>query len=323
MEGVSVYSVRRLSRIATFIGWHVLVALGIWLFPPAAFDWVLCAIVYAIGMFAVTAGYHRYFSHKSYRTSRVGQLFLAVLAQMSIQKGVLWWASRHRHHHRFSDAAEDLHSPVQHGLFHAHLGWVSSHESLARDDARIPDLLAFPELRWLDRWYLVPPAALACGMWLAGGTAALVWGFGVPLLLVQHATSTINSLSHVWGTRPYPTPDSSRNNALLALITFGEGWHNNHHHHQSSARQGFLWWELDVTWLVLRLLASVGLVWDLRTPNARVLGQRQSRVLRRAAATEAAAARACRCAEGAVVAARDRLAAASRALELARAAELR
>ena len=223
---------------------------------------LFAAGTYAAGMFFVTAGYHRYFSHRAFRTSRAFQLLLAVGAQCTVQKGVLWWAGHHRDHHRFSDQPPDLHSPLR-GLLWSHVGWFLSTRYEASPLERVKDLARFPELRWLDRWHWVPPLVLGAAVASLGGSS-LVGAWLLGLFFVHHVTFTINSLAHLWGTRPYPTGDDSRNNAVLALLTFGEGWHNNHHWSPSSARQGFRWWQLDVTWLLLRLLARLGLVWDIR-----------------------------------------------------------
>ncbi len=268
----------KLPAIRAFVlaAWHVLAVLGVILYPPSWGLALLTFAVYVIGMFGITAGYHRYFSHRSFRTSRAGQLVLAVLAQSTLQKGVLWWAANHRHHHVFSDHKEDIHSPKHHGLLHAHMGWVVSNEGQTHDARRIRDLVRIPELRWLERYHTVPPIALAVGMTMVGGMNGLVWGFTLPLLLLQHATFSVNSVAHVWGRRPYATEDTSRNNFLLAILTLGEGWHNNHHFYQVSARQGFLWWQIDPTFQVLRVLSWVGLVWDLKTPPARVLAARNA-----------------------------------------------
>lgn len=270
------------ARVATFVGWHILTFIGILLFLPGLGDLFLTAAVYAVGMFGVTAGYHRYFSHRAFRTSRGGQLLLALLAQSTLQKGVLWWASHHRLHHRYADKPGDPHSPITGGRLRAHVGWVFADEGQGRDDSRIPDLVRFPELRFLDRAYLLPPLALALVMGLVGGWKGVVWGFAVPMLAVQHVTFMINSAAHLWGSRPFDTADRSRNNPLLALLTFGEGWHNNHHHFQAAARQGFLWWELDLTWAMLRALSLTGLIWDLRQPPASVRAARRSRSLQAA-----------------------------------------
>jgi stearoyl-CoA desaturase (Delta-9 desaturase) len=259
-----------LVRSIPFVLIH-LGALGAFLLPFEPWYLGLAVGLYYLRMFGVTAGYHRYFSHRSYKTSRAFQLLLACVALSSAQKGVLWWAAHHRHHHRESDRPSDVHSPVQRGLWWAHVGWILSAGSDAVDHARVGDLARYPELRWLEKWHFVPPAALAVGLFLWGGLPALVWGFFVSTTLLWHGTFTINSLAHVFGSRRYATPDNSRNNWLLALLTLGEGWHNNHHHYRPAANQGFFWWEFDPTYYVLKGLALVGLVWDLRTPPRHVL----------------------------------------------------
>jgi stearoyl-CoA desaturase (Delta-9 desaturase) len=224
---------------------------------------------YALRMWAVTAGYHRYFAHRAYKTSRVFQFVLALLGSTTMQNGPIWWASVHRRHHKFSDAPGDPHSPVDRGVFYAHIGWVFDRTvPRPRDESNVRDLLRYPELRWIDRHDWLPLAGFGVVCFAAGGVPGLVWGFVVGTLAVFHATLLINSLAHVWGTRPYATGDDSRNNALLALLTFGEGWHNNHHHYMSSARQGFAWWQVDISYYVLRILAALGVVWDVREPPA-------------------------------------------------------
>jgi stearoyl-CoA desaturase (delta-9 desaturase) len=175
----------------------------------------------------------------------------------------LWWAAHHRIHHKLSDAPGDIHSVVQQGFWWAHHGWILSNDLEDTDLARIKDFAKYPELRWLNRWWMLPPVAVGAITFFAGGFFALVWAFAVCQVLTWHGTFTINSLSHLWGGRRYRTSDDSRNNFVLAVITMGEGWHNNHHHYQVSARQGFYWWEIDCTYYVLRVLAAVGLVWDL------------------------------------------------------------
>ena len=235
------------------------------------FKWssvALAATLYAMGMFGVTAGYHRYFSHRAFKTSRAFQLVLAWLAICTMQQGVLWWASHHRQHHRVSDKPADVHSPVQHGFLEAHIGWFWNHRTT--DVKEVTDFLHYPELRWLDRHYALPGTFMAALCMAVGGWPALV-GWGWAAVLVWHCTFTINSLCHMWGTKRFDTRDESRNNLLLALLTFGEGWHNNHHHYQSAARCGFRWWELDLSYLILRALAALGIVWDLREPPARLM----------------------------------------------------
>jgi stearoyl-CoA desaturase (delta-9 desaturase) len=237
---------------------------------------VLCGVVYLLQMVGITAGFHRYFSHRSYKTSRAFQFALAWLGCSAGQRGPLWWAARHRHHHRTSDTPEDLHSPVTHSLWQSHVGWVLSAESDGTDEQAVKDLARYPELRWLDRYHWLPPLILASLCFLIGGWGGLVWGFFVACVLSHHATFTVNSLCHLWGRRRYATADASRNNLLVALLTLGEGWHNNHHHYQSSARQGFRWWEIDVSYYLIWFLAAVGLVWDVRQPPRAKLVARAS-----------------------------------------------
>jgi len=229
-------------------------------------DVLVCAGLYALRMFFVTTGYHRYFSHRAYKTGRAYQLILAFMGSTCMQKGVLWWAAHHRHHHRTSDQPDDVHSPVQRGFWWSHVGWILCRKYDATRFELVRDLAAYPELRWLNRWHLLPPVLLAVVLFLAGGVSTLVWGFFVSTVLLWHGTFTINSLSHVFGRRRYRTTDDSRNNWLLALITCGEGWHNNHHYHQNTANQGWFWWELDLGYYVLKALSWLGVVRDLRTP---------------------------------------------------------
>lgn len=231
---------------------------------------VVAIVLYWVRIFGVTAGYHRYFSHRAFSTSRPFAFVLAFLAQSTMQKGAIWWASRHRHHHLYSDRVEDLHSPRQHGFVHAHLGWLFD-GTQETDWKRVKDLSKYPELLFLNKFYLLPPALLALGCWLLFGWSGLFVGFFASTVFTWHGTFAINSLAHVWGTRRYETKDDSRNNFWLALVTLGEGWHNNHHHHMQSARQGFFPGEIDVTYVALRGLAAVGLIWDLKEPPARVL----------------------------------------------------
>jgi len=233
------------------------------------FSWWLVALAvggYVLRMFAITAGFHRYFSHRAFKTSRAFQLVLAGLGTASMQNGPLWWSSWHRHHHKHADTTLDAHSPRHIGFWKAHIGWVfdGSHDDPIL--ANVRDLVRYPELRFLERHKWLPLIAYAVGCFAIAGWAGVVWGFVVSTVVLFHGTLLINSLAHVWGSRPYTTKDDSRNNALLAVLTLGEGWHNNHHHYMSSARQGFRWWQLDVSYYVLRALAWVGIVWDLRSP---------------------------------------------------------
>jgi stearoyl-CoA desaturase (delta-9 desaturase) len=234
--------------------------------------WVCCGVFFLVNMFAVTGGYHRYFSHRTYKTSRVFQFVMAWLAQSTAQKGALWWAAHHRAHHLYSDQHGDLHSPVREGFWYSHMGWLFNDTS-ATDYARIPDLTRFPELRFLNKYYLLPPITLGVATFIVLGAPGLFIGFFLCTVISWHATFTINSLSHVIGRRRFATSDASRNNWLLALLTLGEGWHNNHHRFSSSARQGFYWYEYDITFYILKVLSWLGIVWDLRPVPQSVLDE--------------------------------------------------
>jgi len=264
------------ARIAPFVAVHATCLGVIWVgWSPVA---VLVAVLaYLVRMFAITGFYHRYFSHRAFKTSRVGQFIFGLLGAAAVQRGPLWWAAHHRHHHAHSDRPEDPHSPVHHGFIRSHMVWFLTPRSFHPDLRRVRDLLQFPELRWLDRFDIFVPVALAVGMFGLGvaleraapelgtsGAQMLIWGFFISTVACYHGTYTINSLSHVFGRQRYNTGDQSRNNWLLALITLGEGWHNNHHHFPSSARQGFYWWEIDITYYILKLMAWLGIIWDLR-----------------------------------------------------------
>jgi stearoyl-CoA desaturase (delta-9 desaturase) len=242
--------------------------------------------LYWLRIFAIGAGYHRYFSHRAYSTGRAFQFVLAVLSQSTAQKSVLWWAAMHRHHHLHSDTERDIHSPRHKGFLYSHVGWIFDRRNDSIDLVKVADLARYPELMWLHRYPLVPAIALGALCFLAAGWPGLVVGFFWSTVLVYHATFCINSLAHVRGKKRYVTGDDSRNNWLLAVFTMGEGWHNNHHAYQSSVRQGFRWWEIDPTYYILRGLAWLGIVWDLKTPPEDVLRNEQrlgSRVINRAA----------------------------------------
>jgi stearoyl-CoA desaturase (delta-9 desaturase) len=253
-----------------FVGVHIAAAVGVFL---VGFKWwypVLAVATYYVRLFFVTAGYHRYFSHRAYKTSRWFQLILALGATATAQKGVLWWAAHHRDHHKLSDQPGDIHSPRQKGLWWSHVGWIICPKYDATKFERIKDFAQYPELRWLNKYQWVPVVGLAVIMFLIGSWPVLVWGFFVGTVLSWHGTFTINSLSHIFGTVRYASNDDSKNNWLLALLTCGEGWHNNHHYYQSTANQGFYWWEIDLSYYTLKALSLFGIVWDLRTPPKHV-----------------------------------------------------
>lgn len=251
-------------RFVLFFGMHLAVALAIWWTPFHPGWLLLTAGSYLVRIFGVSAGYHRYFSHRAFKTSRPFQLFLAVLAQSANQNGVLWWAAHHRHHHHFSDQPADVHSPVQHGFLRSHLTWFIHRENWAVKEELVEDLLAWPELVWLQRFPFLPSLSLAVLLFVFLGWPGLLYGHLLPTVLLLHATYTINSLAHLWGSQPYDTGDESRNNALLAVITLGEGWHNNHHASPNAASFSRHWLQLDPTYAVLRGLEALGLIWDVR-----------------------------------------------------------
>jgi len=245
-------------------------------------DIALCLGFFYLRLFAITAGYHRYFAHRTYKTSRAFQFVLAALGAASVQKGPLWWAAGHRRHHQYADQPGDMHSPRK-GFWYAHTGWVFSGEWDETELDRIRDFTPYPELMWLNRWHIASPIALAIACYAIGGFSGLIWGFVMSTTLLWHATYTINSLAHRFGSRRYDTPDDSRNNFWLALLTLGEGWHNNHHRYMASARQGFFWWEIDITYYALRGLEKVGVVWDLREPPRKVLEEASEPAMQQAA----------------------------------------
>jgi stearoyl-CoA desaturase (delta-9 desaturase) len=276
-------------RVIPFIGLH-LACIGVFWVGFSWFALGTAVFLYLIRMFAITGFYHRYFSHRAFKTSRPLQFLFGLIGASSVQRGPLWWAAHHRHHHRHSDQPCDLHSPVQHGFWRSHMGWFMTPRAFGIDFKVIPDLAKYPELRFLDRFDILVPVLLAAllfgignalGQYAPGlgtdGPQLLIWGFFVSTVVLFHATVTINSLAHVWGKRRYQTRDDSRNNFWLALITLGEGWHNNHHHFPASVRQGFYWWELDLTWYALKLMSWCGLVWQLKPVPARIRDARTRR----------------------------------------------
>jgi stearoyl-CoA desaturase (delta-9 desaturase) len=274
-------------RVVPFIGMHV-ACFAVLLVGASPMAVAVAIGLYALRMFAITAFYHRYFSHRAFKTSRVVQFIFAVLGAAAVQRGPLWWAAHHRHHHAHADRPGDAHSPRQHGFLWSHMGWFLARANFPTKLHLVPDLARCRELAWLDRFDAAVPAGLAVLLFATGtvlervapglgtsGWQLLVWGFVVSTVAVWHATFSINSLAHTLGWRRFETRDDSRNNLGLALLTFGEGWHNNHHRYPSAARQGLFWWEIDLTYYALRVLAALGVVWDLRAAPA-VIGAASS-----------------------------------------------
>ncbi|PKO45654.1 MAG: acyl-CoA desaturase [Betaproteobacteria bacterium HGW-Betaproteobacteria-22] len=263
-------------RVIPFIVLH-LACLAVFWVGFSWFAFYFAIALYVIRMFAVTGFYHRYFSHKAFRTSRFTQFIMALAGATAVQRGPLWWASHHRHHHAYSDNHKDSHSPLQHGFIWSHLGWFLASRNFATQTHRVKELASFIELRILDRFDIVVPTLLGIAIYLLGewmsishpefgtnGLQLFIWGFVISTAFLYHGTFTVNSLAHVWGKRRYATKDQSRNNFFIALLTLGEGWHNNHHHYPAAASQGFYWWEIDFTYYGLKLLAALGIIWDLK-----------------------------------------------------------
>jgi len=275
-----------LGRAIPFIILHVGCLGLIWVgWSPAAA--MVAVALYFIRMFAVTGLYHRYFCHKAFRTSRAAQFIFALIGLTAVQRGPLWWSAVHRHHHAHSDEDHDSHSPVTKGFLWSHIGWLTSSRNFPTDYSRVKDLAKFPELVFLNRFDLIGPLVLALGLYLFGwgleawapflgtsGMQMLVWGFFVSTVFVFHATCAVNSFAHTLGKKRFDTGDESRNSLILALITLGEGWHNNHHHYQASARQGFYWWEIDISYYILKALSAMGIVWGLKEVPARVYSRK-------------------------------------------------
>lgn len=265
------------SRCIPFIVLHLVCLLG-FVYQPSLFTIAVAVALYWIRMFAITGFYHRYFSHKSYSTSRLMQCVFAFVGATSGQRGALWWAAHHRIHHRDSDQPGDVHSPVQNSFLWSHIGWITSSANIPTNYAVIPDLAKYPELVLLNRFDWVPAFLLALSLLLTGnlletaspqlhtsGPQLLIWGFFISTVVLFHGTCCINSVGHIFGRQRFDTKDASRNNFLLALITMGEGWHNNHHRFQGSAKQGLMWWEIDVTYYILYVFKQLGLISNLKT----------------------------------------------------------
>lgn len=272
-------------RVVPFVALHLALIALIWV-GWSPFAVVFAMVMYLSRMFAITGFYHRYFAHKTFQTSRAGQFIFALIGATAVQRGPLWWAAHHRNHHIHADQPQDIHSPHHQGFLWSHLGWFLSHANFKTKLDRVRELTRFRELCWLDRFDSIVPIALAFAIFGLGellrvyapslhtdGWQLLVWGFVVSTILLYHATFCINSLAHVWGSRRYATRDHSRNNWVLALFTLGEGWHNNHHHYPGSVKQGFYWWEIDFTYYGLKVLAALGLIWNLKQVPVEVRNQ--------------------------------------------------
>lgn len=261
---------------------------GVFFVKGGASAWIVFGAMYLLHVFALTAGFHRYFSHKSFKTSRAFQFILAVLGTTAAQRDPLWWASHHRMHHQHADTASDTHSPRHHGFWWAHIGWVMNRELSETRFERVKDFAKYPELLWLNRHPYAPAVALAVLLfatgallrhvrpeWGATGPQFLFYGFFLSTVAVYHVTFCINSVAHMFGKKRYDVDDDSRNHWLLGLLAMGEGWHNNHHRYAICARQGFRWWEIDLSYVILRVLQCFRIVWDIREPPKSILAKQR------------------------------------------------
>lgn len=277
------------TRIIPFLAIHLTCLFVI----AVGFSWVavlVCLLSYLLRMFAITAFYHRYFSHKTFKTSRFVQAFFAIIGATATQRGPIWWAAHHRHHHIHADSDQDSHSP-RHGFWHSHLKWFLMKKNFSTKARYVKDLQQYPELAFIDRYDILFPIAFAVGLFLLGsqlqlnypelntsGWQLVIWGYFISTVMLSHITYCINSLAHVFGFRSYETKDDSRNNFILAIFTLGEGWHNNHHCCPGSVKQGFKWWQLDFSFYVLFVMNKLGIIWDLKYPNQALLDKKVIRV---------------------------------------------
>ena len=247
--------------------------------------WAAAHFVRAVGL---TLSYHRYFAHRAFQMNRGARFLWTWIAASAMQKGPLWWAGHHVNHHRFADREGDPHSPAMSGVYYAHVGWFlndARHDRLEPSNPVLRDFSTCPEIAFIDRWFFLPPLVMAIAMYLIGGMPWLIWGFCLPTMTLAHATFAINTVNHMFGSRRFDTIDDSRNNAITAFFAVGEGWHNNHHRFQRAARNGFYWWEYDLTWYVIRLMAALGFAWDLQEVPERIYEEARAAQLRRATAS--------------------------------------
>ena len=245
--------------------------------------WAISHFLRAIGL---TLAFHRYFAHRAFQMNRVARFVWTLIGTAAMQKGPLWWAGHHVNHHKFADRDGDPHSPMVSGVYYAHIGWFlhdTKYDKVEATNPVIRDFSKVPEIAWLEKWFFVPPAALALGLYFFGGMPWLVYGFCLPTMTLAHATFAINTVNHMFGSRRFETLDESRNNVFTAVFAAGEGWHNNHHRFQRAARNGFYWYEVDVTWYVIRAMAAVGLIWDIQPVPQRIYDEARAVKARRAA----------------------------------------
>jgi stearoyl-CoA desaturase (delta-9 desaturase) len=274
------------KTLTVLIFWTVQVSALLVFIVPFAWGlvalWAASHFTRAVGL---TLAFHRYFAHRAFQMNRAARFFWAFVGTAAMQKGPLWWAGHHVNHHRFADRDGDPHSPMVSGVYYAHIGWFlndARHDRLGPSNPVVRDFSSAPEIAFLDRYFFIPPLLLAAAMYLGGGMRWLVWGFCLPTMTLAHATFAINTVNHMFGSRRFDTIDESRNNALTALMAAGEGWHNNHHRYQRAARNGFYWWEVDLTWYVIKAMSLLGLAWDLQSVPERIYQEARAAKARRA-----------------------------------------
>jgi stearoyl-CoA desaturase (Delta-9 desaturase) len=246
--------------------------------------WAASHFLRALGL---TLMYHRYYAHRAFKMNRGARFVWTLIGTMAMQKGPIWWAGHHVTHHKFADREGDPHSPMVSGFYYAHVGWFlhdTRFDQLEATNPVVRDFSSVPEIAWLEKYFFIPPAVMAAALYFYGGSPWLVWGFCLPTMTLAHATFCINTVNHLVGSRRFETPDDSRNNALTAFFAVGEGWHNNHHRYQRAARNGFYWWEFDLTWYTMRLMSLVGLVWDMQAVPERIYEEARQVKARRAGA---------------------------------------
>lgn len=231
-------------------------------------------LLWVAGSLGVGMGYHRLLTHRGYKTPKWVEYFLTVCATLALEGGPFFWVAVHRLHHQNSDKAGDPHSPRD-GGFWAHMGWIMTGRVMHNGSAEllpyVPDLRKDRFHTWISKWHWVPITILGLLILALGGWPYLMWGIFFRTVIGLHATWLVNSATHIWGSQRFPTGDTSTNSFWVAMLTFGEGWHNNHHAHPQSARHGLAWYEFDLNWYGISALRMLGLAWDIKLPRSQPL----------------------------------------------------
>lgn len=224
---------------------------------------VALALYYVGGMLGIGMGYHRLLTHRGYKTPKWVEYFLTVCGTLALEGGPIFWVATHRIHHQKSDHEGDPHTPRE-GTYWAHMGWILTGQGLHHDTSVLsryaPDLCRDRVHVWLTKWHWVPQVVVGLMLLAWGGIPYVLWGTAFRTTVGLHCTWLVNSATHLWGSRRFETKDHSTNNWWVALLTFGEGWHNNHHGKPNSARHGLAWYELDISWLQIKLLETLGII---------------------------------------------------------------